>query len=92
MFKLCPPVPTDNMMDRCKDNDTKHMLASERIVSNYIAMTAECQTVEIVDAKDMRNGDWMDLSTREQGIWEHCLDHLTQNGYKIIKVKDDETK
>lgn len=87
-MKLCPISPTDNMC--CEGH--KHM---PDIEDTYKAMTAECQTVEVVefDIFDVIEGEYYATSKREKEFeaagWNKCLKFLEKNGYKIVRCCDE---
>jgi len=51
----------------------------------YTTMTAQCETVEVVELEAIKE-DLILLNETEPKGWFICLEFLTQNGYKIVKV------
>ena len=81
-YKLALIEPSDEMV-YCIESKVG-MLKGD-IIYGYKAMTAECPTVELVDAEQIVN-DFCKAYLKSKGMcFPSFTDYLTQNGYKIIK-------
>ena len=80
-YKLAPHKPTENMCHDALETVDGNTVPAEV----YYKMTAECPTVEVVDAEQIVN-DFCKAYLKSKGMcYPSFTDYLTQNGYKIIK-------
>jgi len=84
-MKLCPVEPTDEMVLNLTSQYISGNIALD--IEKYKTMIEECETVEVVDAENL-NKDYCNCV--HCSGWDSCLSHLTANGYKIVKVCDND--
>lgn len=97
-MKLCPIEPTDEMIVK----GIAAIVTCDSVSLAYEAMTAECQTVEVVDGEEIKSNmvnffidrfGFHDPPNDRQALVMLCCDmwvhHLYKKGYKIVRCCDE---
>lgn len=92
-YKLAPIEATIDMLSRGANAKIDHTYASIfSMTSIYKAMTAQCETVEVLCKDDQEQAVWQAIQDIKFGnkTDDKCIvQNLIQNGCKIVKVCND---
>ena len=88
-MKLCPIEPTDEMIVK----GIAAIVTCDSVSLAYEAMTAECQTVEVVCKDDAEQAIWQairDICSGNKTDDKLILRNLSKNGYKLVRFCDEQ--
>lgn len=104
-MKLCPIEPSDEILNKGQNVGAWTKEARKENSKAYKAMIDCCPTIEVVDIETIKKKwaepswgneeeDPWDCPDTHQEFgemvgWNKCLKYLTQNGYMIVRKRDD---